>query len=289
MVYFDLIHQSLQYIETHLDQSITLDGTAQTFNVSKYFFNRVFNAVLGENFNQYIRKRKMNLAITLMKSGEMTLTEVAYALDFPDQSSFIKAFKKVYEVTPTAALQNMEQYTVTDIPEIIERPFKNYNGDIVSDFTLLDFESRTIRGIVFEVDLADDEFKNLIRSKAELLINELNLSENTRSYMVYSNCRPGSTKFNAIYGIEAEFETSIENVYSTQLPSLFTAKFNYSGDLLEIGDLLETDFYRFLRVSKLESAENHIELIQVFNNFKSIEGNFEVYVPIKKFLEDENL
>lgn len=66
------------------------------------------------------------------------------------------------------------------------------------------------------------------------------------------------------------------------LPTIFCAKFKYFGDILDIGDVLTTDFARFLKISKQEAEESSIEMIQVFENVHQLDSSYHLYVPIKK-------
>ena len=56
---------------------------------------------------------------------------------------------------------------------MVKRPIKNINGDIVTDFTLTEFETIRVSGIAFEVDLATDDYKKKIRSHSKMLLNNI--------------------------------------------------------------------------------------------------------------------
>jgi AraC family transcriptional regulator len=57
--------------------------------ISKHF-RQYFSCTLGE----YIRKLKVEKAMTLMKSSKTPLTDIAYACGFADQSHFSRVFKQ---------------------------------------------------------------------------------------------------------------------------------------------------------------------------------------------------
>lgn len=59
-------------------------------------FARHFNCTLGE----YQRKLKIQRSLTLLPDDRYTLTEVAHACGFSDQSHFIRSFKRVYGISP---------------------------------------------------------------------------------------------------------------------------------------------------------------------------------------------
>jgi len=57
--------------------------------ISKHF-HKYYGCTLGE----YMRKLKIEKALTLIKAGTIPLTEIAYACDFSDQSHFTRVFKQ---------------------------------------------------------------------------------------------------------------------------------------------------------------------------------------------------
>lgn len=53
-----------------------------------------------------------------------------------------------------------------DIPKLIRRPLKNINGDIVSNFTINKIKAFKVSGLVFQVDLAVDDYRLKITQHA---------------------------------------------------------------------------------------------------------------------------
>ena len=59
----------------------------------------------------YIRVRRFNEALRLMQTGQYdTLTEVAYALNFHDQSHFIRDIKTFTGITPKSLSQKVNDF-----------------------------------------------------------------------------------------------------------------------------------------------------------------------------------
>ncbi|HWK05009.1 MAG TPA: AraC family transcriptional regulator [Puia sp.] len=63
--------------------------------ISKHF-SRYFNCTLG----QYMRKLRINKAISLVKSSGTSLTDISYECGFADQSHFIRTFKHMTGFLP---------------------------------------------------------------------------------------------------------------------------------------------------------------------------------------------
>jgi AraC family transcriptional regulator len=286
MTYDAIIEESLEFIEANLSEPLNLEIVSAHSHLSKYYYHRLFSAVLGCSLNQYVLSRKLNRAIQWIQETDFSLTEIAYQLDFGNQASFIRAFKNQFGFPPNDLRKRGKHLDVESMPQIVKRPFKNLKGDILTDFTLLPFETKTITGIAFEVDLSKPDYKADIRGFAQMLNAEIAGSDLRQRYMIYSNCQPGTSQFKALYGVEGTFKSSLQNVFTVEVEEIFCARFKYQGDLLEISDIFVSDFMRFIKVTKLDSQDNHIELIQMFDVDDEAMTDYEIWVPIEKTKED---
>src|SRR3954465_7349621 len=102
MDHYKVIENALIYIENNIDQPLSLESVAKTFNMSKYYFHRLFSAITGCSLNQYTRSRKLNASLTYIQDETLSLTDIAYQLNFGTQASFTRAFKNEYGVTPSS-------------------------------------------------------------------------------------------------------------------------------------------------------------------------------------------
>ena len=281
MEHYEVVERALVHIENHLDQPLSVESVAHTFHMSKYYFHRLFSAMVGCSLNQYILSRRLNASLKWIQDDALPLTDIAYQLNFGTQASFTRAFKRQFGITPSSLKADSLNIAPTPIPVVVKRPIKNINGDIVTDFTLTEFTSTKVSGIAFEVDLAGD-FKSRIRSHAEQLLRSIDEQVSGPCYVIYSNCQPGSTRFNVLFGIPCDIQIDKPFYFTVDVPQLFCAKFKYFGDLLDIGDVLKTDYARFLKISRQETEDSHIELIQAFDDVHNLESDYHVYAPVKK-------
>jgi AraC family transcriptional regulator len=88
------------FIGENLDHKFTLSDLSlaagvHPITVSKHF-PKYFHCTLGE----YIRKRKIEQSLALIKSDGLTLTGLAYACGFFDQSHFTRTFKGLVGFLP---------------------------------------------------------------------------------------------------------------------------------------------------------------------------------------------
>lgn len=282
-MYEALVLEVLKYIESNLENKLTLDIVANHFHMSKFYFHRIFAAVMGESLSVYMTKRRLNRAVSLIKQKSLSLTQISYLLDYSSQAAFSRSFKQCYGITPKELTKKDCNIQVMPIPQVISRDIKNYSGELISDFNIDKICPLTLKGIVFEVDLAAPNFKTEIKAMAAQLLKLLPkhlLPWQGPCYLVYSNCRPDSTRFNAIFGIPLAFECQLETVFEVTIPELLCMSLHYTGDLLEIGNLFTTDALKYLKVTKHQSANHHIELIQRFNGLDDLYDEYDVFVPI---------
>ncbi len=95
------INNAIVYIEEHLSEKLLLNDIAAKAFFSPYHFHRIFSLVVGETVNNFIvRKRIERAAGFLMRQRETPITEVAEVLGFTSLSSFSRAFKKFYGISP---------------------------------------------------------------------------------------------------------------------------------------------------------------------------------------------
>ena len=87
------------YIEVNTD--VRLDTVADHFGYSVEHLSRMFHKEIGISYREYCTKIKMRRAIEMLNDVGKGLLEVALSLGYADESSFIRAFKRIYGVTPS--------------------------------------------------------------------------------------------------------------------------------------------------------------------------------------------
>lgn len=90
----------LEYINSHLSESLTIDTISDTFYISKYYMMRSFKEETGYTILDYITMKRMILAKQLIEQ-HIALTEIAFDCGYQSYSSFYRAYKKFYEKYPS--------------------------------------------------------------------------------------------------------------------------------------------------------------------------------------------
>lgn len=94
------LYQSLaEYIEKNLEGDLSLEHLAEVFYVSKYHIAHTFKDHTGLSIHQYITKKRLTACREAILGGS-EITQAYLMFGFGDYSSFYRAFKKEYGISP---------------------------------------------------------------------------------------------------------------------------------------------------------------------------------------------
>lgn len=100
--YIRRINLALNYIDANLDSDLSLDLVSRVAFYSSFHFHRIFKAVLGETLNAYINRRRVEkTASILMHNKGVSISELSRQYGFNSHSSFTRAFKNYYGLSPS--------------------------------------------------------------------------------------------------------------------------------------------------------------------------------------------
>ena len=98
--HFDLGVRTRIYLDRHYLEPLTLDGIAQAMGVSKYHLDRVFLKTMDCTPIQYIIRRRMARAQTLLASTRDTIQHIAAQCGYDNYNYFTVLFRKTTGKTP---------------------------------------------------------------------------------------------------------------------------------------------------------------------------------------------
>jgi len=91
---------ALEYIETHLAETMTVEDLAEQLNLSPSAFSRMFRETTGRPPYQYVKEVRLDRARALLDERRLAVADVSRAVGYVSVSHFIKAFRARFHMTP---------------------------------------------------------------------------------------------------------------------------------------------------------------------------------------------
>lgn len=94
----------LQYIQENIfdQENLRAEKLSDHFNISLNYLGRYFKKQIGETLQSYIVNYKLRLVETRLLHSDMRINEIAYELNFSDESHLNRVFKKYKGMNPSA-------------------------------------------------------------------------------------------------------------------------------------------------------------------------------------------
>jgi transcriptional regulator GlxA family with amidase domain len=89
-----------EHVETHLSESIDVAELAAIAGLSVFHFARQFKQSAGIAPHHYLIKRRVERAREMLACTDFSLSEIAIATGFSDQSHFARHFRQMLGTTP---------------------------------------------------------------------------------------------------------------------------------------------------------------------------------------------
>ena len=83
---------------------------ANELGMSSTYISQMFPKYFNANFGEYIRKLRIEKAVSLLPHQHLSLSQITYDCGFSDQSHFIRCFKEIYSVTPSQYRKMLPEY-----------------------------------------------------------------------------------------------------------------------------------------------------------------------------------
>jgi len=96
----DAIYKSIQYLNDHYTEKVSLDDVAGEVYLSPAYFSKIFKEDMNISFKNYLNTLRIDKSKSLLSNTEIPLIEIAGLVGYEDQSYFSKVFKKLAGISP---------------------------------------------------------------------------------------------------------------------------------------------------------------------------------------------
>lgn len=220
------ISNTIDYIENHLTEKLSLEIIALALNYSKYHLHRLFKKTVGMTIHDYILRRKLSEAAKYLVFSHRSILEIALLSGYESQQAFSFSFKQMYKKSPN-------QYREDQIYYPLQLKY-TLHPLLESDNTKTDWENKinyaTLNDITKWMDLVTliiDGFPNLQEKEYLLILREA--INNKQAFILYEkeiaigimifNYSTGSIDF---FGVHPQFrQKQIEQAFINKILKLW--------------------------------------------------------------------
>lgn len=285
------IQESIDYIEAHILENISIEQLANRVYMSQYHFQRMFGMITGYGVEEYIRNRRLSMAGEELLIEKNKLVDVAmkYGYEYPE--SFSRAFLKFHGTSPSQIYKSntkLKLFPRLRIKMQIEggRPLE-YRIENKSDFSILT-RTKSFRNSIL-TDCNNMEIPNFeFLCKSDGTIEKLQLLTGKKE--VYGLCGPISAKsefFEFGIGMECDTTSQIGKEYKLikiqhDLWAVFSclSQEKSNGCRNSIEEIWNRIFSEFLPTSPYDIIDEYN--IEIYPNGDIPNGECEIWIPIKK-------
>lgn len=143
------LNLAMQYIEDNLLKDIDYKELSGIAHCSEDHFRRMFSFLTGMPLSEYIRRRRLALAATILKSSNTRITDLALQLGYNSPDAFAKAFQNMHGVAPSQARKS--EVILKAFPPMTFR--LTIQGGNEMNYRIVEKESFVIAGIKKRIPL----------------------------------------------------------------------------------------------------------------------------------------
>ena len=274
----------MNYIYKYIDTDINIDELSVELNMSKFHLHRIFKDEFGKNIYESIKSIRLQKASNLLITNKYsTITQIANMCGYSSQTSFLRAFKERFLMTPKEWKNGgYKEYSTSNVKKFYETnnevDFSNIEPSIEK---MPQIETYYIRHQGYDKSIK----KVWQKLQTWIYTNEI---DNYKQIALHHD-NPIITPLNECqYIATVSIDThkkKIENLSLSKLiiPKGIYAKFSLKGKYGDVIKLIQWVYHSWLIESGYETTTNPSYTIYHKNHFLSSDEEFELdfYLPIK--------
>ncbi|HXB90948.1 MAG TPA: AraC family transcriptional regulator [Puia sp.] len=94
------LHNARDYMDAFYMNPVTLSELAGVACLNPAYFLRQWKRYFGRTPHRYLMEKRVSVAAKLLATTRHSVTEICYSVGYEDLTSFIKLFRKHYQLTP---------------------------------------------------------------------------------------------------------------------------------------------------------------------------------------------
>lgn len=276
---------SIEYIEQHLYDKISVHQIAAASHYSTYHFSRMFKALVGDSPKEYLRKRRLSMAAKKLLTDDVNILSLALDCQFDSQEAFTRAFKAMFNMTPAQYRKINEPFRL-----LYKKRFDTTELDYLKNRLSMEPEIITqpalkVVGVATEYDEEDLSLPRLwsgFRPYRDLITNRIG-SDYIGIYECYEETED-SVRFVYVCCAQVKnFDNVPKGMETRELPEQTYARFTHKGPIAQLEETLRYIWGTWLPKSNYEYAEKpDFELYPAGFDDSDPENKIYLNIPVKR-------
>jgi AraC family transcriptional regulator len=278
----------LEYIDSHLDDDLTIDRLSTVAAFSKYHFHRQFSELFGISVYKYVRLTRLKRAsYQLAFRDPMPIVDISLANGYENHESFSRAFKKNIGQTPSE-FRERPQWNPW---HLIYQPLSDLRIEHMKPDNQLDNVKVTMFKETKVAVLEHRGDPNLIRDSIRKFIewrkqNHLLPQVSDTFNILYDNpseVSPENFRLDICASTDRDVTDNSFGVVEKTLPGGRCAVWRYIGDEANLGESITYLYSNWLPLSGEEPRDFPLFLqrVKFFPDVPEHETVIDVFLPLK--------
>lgn len=97
---WEAIQKTLDYMEEHYEEELTIEQLSSIAHLSRFYYQRLFYRLTGYTVSEYLRSVRLKMAAGLLKADNGKIMDIAMQCGFSSHSTLTRAFRQCYGMSP---------------------------------------------------------------------------------------------------------------------------------------------------------------------------------------------
>lgn len=277
----------LSYVEANLDEDLDIEKLCQLAYLSKYHFHRQCSAFFGMSVMSLVKLLRLKrAAYQLAYRSETKVIDVALACGYESHEGFCRAFKKIFNQSPSG-FSLAPDWTPwhSNYEPILKLRTKIMTDKININVEIVEFPETLVATMEHRgsPDLLGNTINKFIEWRKE---NRFPPSKSKTFNLLYDDpnvTAPDEYRLDLCCSIECEVEESPEGIVNKVIPKGRCAVIRHTGSDDYLSVLINFLYSKWLEESHYELRDFPIFLERVcfFPEYSENEVITDIYLPIK--------
>jgi AraC family transcriptional regulator len=286
--YRSRFHKVLEYIDSHLNDDLTIDRLSNVAAFSKYHFHRQFSEFLGISVYKYVLLTRLKCAsYQLAFRNQMPIIEIALASGYENHESFSRTFKKIIGQTPSE-FRDRPQWNSW---HLIYQPL----SDVRIEHMKPDNQPEHVKVIMFQENkvavlehrgdpnLIEDSIRKFIEWRKQ---NNLSPQVSDTFNILYDNpseTSPENFRLDICVSTERDMNDNSFGIVEKMIPGGRCAVLRYIGNDANLSESITYLYSNWLPLSGEEPRDFPLFLqrVKFFPDVPEPEAIIDVFLPLK--------